>query len=360
MRRFLSFLGLALLVVAGCNEGEMFPTQAASDDLLPGKAPARGRVAVANRASGTISVIDAKTDELVGTYDLPAEMGDPQPEPMYVVHTTQMGRVFVGDRANDRVAVFDAHDFSVVGTVPAGSGIFHMWADSRGKQLWVNNDIDNTTTVIDPKTLQVITTVSTPADLVAMGGKPHDVIVGPRGEYAYVSVLGLPGANDYVVQFSTATFMEIGRAAVGKDPHLALFRQSPWLFVACQNSDVVVVLDRLTLAEQTQIAVPGAHGAGMPMNGRYFYTTNLPGGGMDGIFTIDTKDLSVVGSMVNAPYAVPHNIALTPNGRKLFVTHSGGAADKVTIYTLSGNDPTPAYAGEVTVGLNPFGLAYIR
>ena len=58
---------------------------------------------------------------------------------------------------------------------PAGRGVFHMWADYRGRQLWVNNDIDKTTTVIDPSTLEVLATVPTPADLVAMGGKPHDV-----------------------------------------------------------------------------------------------------------------------------------------------------------------------------------------
>ena len=41
------------------------------------------------------------------------------------------------------------------------------------------------------------------------------------------------------------------------------------------------------------------------------------------------------------------------------MTHSGGTADKVTFYHLVGPDPTPRYAGEVTVGLNPFGLTFV-
>jgi DNA-binding beta-propeller fold protein YncE len=314
---------------------------------------------IANRGSGSISVIDARSNEVVGTHALPASMGEPMPEPMYVVYSPAGQRVFVGDRANDRVAVFDARSFEVEGTVPAGAGVFHMWADPKGGQLWVNNDIDNTSTVIDAIRLEVIATVATPADLVMMGGKPHDVIVGPQGRFAYVTVLGLPGANDYVVQYDTATFMETARAAVGKDPHVSLNRQTPWLYVPCQNTSNVYVLDRHTLAEETTLSIPGAHGAGMALNGRFFYTANLPGGGTDALFTIDTETNTVVGMGVDSPYPVPHNIALTQSGRKLFLTHSGGTSDKVTIYSASASDPVPEYVTEVTVGLNPFGLTYV-
>ena len=320
--------------------------------------PARGKIVVANRGSGSISVIDTQSDMLVGTFDLPA--GDNSPEPMYVVDASAKNRVFVGDRANDRVVVFNAQDFSVETTVEVGAGVFHMWADSLNKQLWVNNDIDNTSSVVDPNTLQVIATVPTPADLVAEGGKPHDVILDPLGNYAYVTVIGVNGDNDYVVQYSTDTFEEVNRAAVGKDPHVSLTKHNDLLYVPCQNSDVVLVFKRDTLDPVTEIQVPGAHGAGMTRNGKVFYTTNLPGGGTDAIFAIDTSTNTVIGEAVDTPYPVPHNLALTPNGHKLYVTHSGGTADKVTIYTQSQNDPTPVFSGEVTVGLNPFGLAYIR
>jgi YVTN family beta-propeller protein len=322
-----------------------------------GHYPANGKVVVANRAEGTISIIDARTNEVVDTVALPD--GENPPEPMYVVYSAVKDRVFVGDRGNDRVVVFDARDFSVEGTVPAGAGVFHMWADARGRQLWVNNDIDNTTTVINPRTLEVITTVPTPADLVAQGGKPHDVILGPFGRLAYVTVLGLPGDHDYLVQYNTRTFEEINRAPVGKDPHLSLARQHNRLYVPSQDSNMVIVFNRFTLEEIARIDVPGAHGAGMSPNGRVFYTTNLSGGGTDGLFAIDTQANTLIGEPVDTPYPVPHNIALTRNGRKLFVTHSGATADKVTIYTVSEQNPEPVLAGEVTVGLNPFGLAFV-
>jgi DNA-binding beta-propeller fold protein YncE len=323
-----------------------------TSDVAQAAPPARGVVVVANRASGNLSVIDVVTDT-ASTVLMPA--GTNTPEPMYVVHSRTSGRVFVGDRANDRVVAFDARDWSVDGMVAAGSGVFHMWADPQDKQIWVNNDIDNTSTVFNPRTLKVLATVSMPADLVTAGGKPHDVVLDNR--HAYVSLLGAQG---WIVKFSKKTFQEVDRAMVGDDPHVSLTQTNGNLYVPAQGSNTVQVLDRRTLDVVTTLAVPGAHGAGMAGQQRRFYTTNLPGGGTDAIFTIDTKTNALVGSPVDAPFPVPHNIALTHQATKMYVTHSGGTADKVTVFDLTGKNRVPVYLGAVTVGLNPFGLAYVK
>ena len=313
-----------------------------------------GYVVVANRASGDISIIDVGTDTAI---QVPL-IGIDAPEPMYVAFSPAGGRVFVGDRANDQVVVLRNRDFSVEGTVAAGRGVFHMWASSASGQLWVNNDIDNTITVIDTITLAVVATIPLPADLVAMGGKPHDVILAPNAPFAYVTMLGFPGPNDYVIQYHTISFLELNRATVGKDPHLSLARQTPRLYVPCQNSNSVFVLARENLDELAVLVVPGAHGAGMSRNGKIFYTTNLPGAGIDGLFTIHTKSDTLVGDPADTPYPVPHNIALTPDGKKIYVTHSG-ANNVVSVYTATRQEPEPAYLTSVTVGDNPFGLAWV-
>jgi YVTN family beta-propeller protein len=341
---------LATAVVAAVALLAMVPAAASSTE--PGSSS--GQVVVADRASGTISVIDAGTDQLIDSYALPA--GVNAPEPLYVTYVKSGHRIFVGDRANNRVVVFDATDYSVVATIPAGSGVFHQWADSRHRQLWVNNDIDNTATVIDPKELTVLGTVTMPADLVAAGYKPHDVILDPKGRFAYVTLLG-GTTHDWLVQFDTETFAELNRAAVGLDPHVSLTKRNKLIYVPAQGSNVVSVLDRNSLELIDEITVPGAHGAGMSPNGKVFYTTNLPGGGTDGLFAIDTKTNAVVGS-ADTPYPVPHNLVVAKNG-KLFVTHSGATSDKVTIYNTSTTRPTPEFRSEVTVGTNPFGIAYV-
>jgi DNA-binding beta-propeller fold protein YncE len=276
---------------------------------------------------------------------------------MYVAHSKRTGHVFVGDRANSQVVAFDAADFSVAATIPAGNGVFHMWADPRIQQLWVNNDIDNTATVIDTTALTVIATVPMPPDLVADGFIPHDVILDPQGDFAYITMLGGDSPDDSLVQFSTDTFTEINRATVGKDPHVSLTNRNNQIFVPAQNSNILTILNRETLAPVAELAVPGAHGVGFSNNGKVFYTTNLTGGGTDGLFAVDTRTKNILGT-TDTPYAVPHNIALTRNGT-LYLTHSGGTSNKVTIYAVSSADPIPTLIGEITVGLNPFGLAYI-
>jgi DNA-binding beta-propeller fold protein YncE len=163
--------------------------------------------------------------------------------------------------------------------------------------------------------------------------------------------------NDYVVQYSAETFLELNRAEVGKDPHVSVTARNKLLYVPAQNSNVVTVFNSDTLTLVTELAVPGAHGAGMSPNSKVFYTTNLPGGGTDGLFAIDTQTNTVIGT-ADTPYAVPHNVAVT-NHDKLFLTHSGGTSDKVTVYAVTADAPIPVLVGEVTVGLNPFGLAYV-
>ncbi len=308
-----------------------------------------GDIVVANRASGTISVIDAGTQTLTATVAMP-DAG----EPMYVTASSSGDRVYVGDRANNRVVVFSSHDWSVIGTAAAGEGVFHMWSNDR--QLWVNNDIDNTTTVIDPVSLAVIATVAMPADLVDAGYKPHDVILDPNGRSAFVTLVGGED-HDWVIQFNTRSFAEMNRQPVGLDPHVSVTAANNLLYVPAQNGNVVHVLSRRNLRPVTDVAVPGAHGAAMAPNGSVFYTTNLPGGGVDGLYAIDTATNTVIGSADTA-YAVPHNVAVAPN-RTLYVTHSGGTSDKVTVYSVSPTHPVPTAIGEVTVGLNPFGLAYV-
>ena len=315
-----------------------------------------GKVVVADRGSGTISVISAK-DDSVTTYPMP--MGDSPPEPMYVFYAPVQQRVFVGDRANNRVVAFNAQTFEVDGIAPAGAGVFHMWGSRATGELWVNNDVDNTTSVIDVRTLETVATIPTPADLVAMGGRPHDVILDASGFFGYVTVIGVAGDNDRLLQIDARSHEIVQVIEVGDDPHVSLGTGNPYLYVPAQGSDTVQVFDRMTLDPITEIMISGAHGAAMTANGRYFYTTNLTGGGSDALWVIDTATNSVVVAGVDTNSTVPHNIAVTPNGQKIFVTHSG-MNNVVSVFETRGGSPMPILVDEVPVGSNPFGIAYVR
>jgi DNA-binding beta-propeller fold protein YncE len=315
---------------------------------------ARQDIVVTNRGSASISVINAATHG-VTHYPLPA--GNVVPEPMYATFNPALRQLHVGDRANNRVVVFDALNYSVVGSIPVGAGVFHQWAEPSRQQLWVNNDVDKSISIINTSTNSVITTISTPTDLNDLGGKPHDVILDPAGPFAYVTMITVAGQNDYVVKYSTETFLEVDRAPVGKDPHVSLTAANNLLYVPTQNANEVRVLDRSTLDFVTSIPVTNAHGAGMMPDGSRFYTTNIAGGGVNGLVTINTATNAVIDSD-STSFGTPHNIAITSDQAQLFLTHSGATSTAVSVFDLAndGSPDNPGFIDSVNVGLNPWGI----
>jgi DNA-binding beta-propeller fold protein YncE len=319
--------------------------------------PLLQQIVVANRGGGTISVLDVATNA-VATHALPA--AGLAPEPMYVVYSPTNDRVFVGDRRNNRVVAFDARTFAVLNAnIPVGNGAFHMWGDPLLNQLWVNNDIDKTISVIDMTTFATVATIPTPNDL-GPAAVPHDVILDPTAPFAYVTVLNA-AADDFVVKYSQSTFAEVDRQAVGQDPHVVLTRHNGNLYVASQNSDDLSILDRDTLSPLGSLTIDNAHGVTVTADGGLLYVTSFPGTGVNGLTVIDTLTNGILGSVTTPMLgAGPHNLALSSDNTRLYITHTGPTSTSVSVFDIAGaNRTSPVHLTDVTVGLNPFGIAAI-
>ncbi len=327
-----------------------------------------GKVLVTNRTSGTLSVIDVATDMVIETVSL-AVPGFRPPDPMYVSYVPKLNRIYVNDRTNSAITMLDANSFELLDSVPVGKGAFHMWADPNGKQLWAVNDIDKTLTVLNPKTLDILATLSIPADLAALGGKPHDIAVDNAAKAAFVTILGTSDGKGYVLRYDTKKRVVTHRVAVGGDPHVGLGWKKPVVYVACQTDSKVYVLNTKDLKPvHDPIAVPNAHGTAWTHQDKTFFTTNITGAGLDGLQAIDTKTNSVVGKTNTGEGSeetaedVPHNIIISGKDSKLYVSHSGHDEGEfsgvVTVYDI--RDPkAPKYLHTIHVGLNPFGIAYM-
>ena len=317
--------------------------------LMPaaaGAAPPSGEVVVANRGSGDISVINTASLD-VNTVALPGENA----EPMYVSHDTRHNRVLVGDRGSSNIVAFDDETYEVVGSVAVGDGIFHQWADSDREQLWVVGTTNSTVSVVDTENLSLVTTFSLPAEVIADGGVPHDVFVA--NNHAYVSVLGLSDGSGLVIQYSTKDFSETGRIDSGGDPHL--FVRGGKLYVASQEASSISRFNANTLAPLGSQTVPAAHGLYLT-NRNEVFVTNIAGGGSDALWELDGQ-LAAVTDVADTAPPVPHNLTVD-NSRQLWVTHSGGTADQVSVVQLDNSGF--GQSTTVTVGTNPFGLAFVR
>lgn len=314
-----------------------------------------GHIAVANRASGTVSIINVESNTVDSTLELP--LAEHPSEPMYIVYKNN--RLYVGDRMNNRIVVLDSYSFNVIAEIPTGKGVFHMWAASNAQLLMVNNDIDKTVTVIDTNSLEVICTFAVPADLTEQGYKPHDIFVAKNGKSAFVSLVDGTPTEDYVIRYAIRanTIFETARQLVGSDPHLFISDQQPRkLYVTSQGESSVSVFKTNKLLQIDEIPVPNAHG--VFSIGKRLYVSNISDGGTSGLYTINAKNHQVI-DVDDTPYAVPHNISVTDDRRKIYTTHSGGNQNRVSIFSTVPGKSLPELTGEVTVGLNPFGLAYI-
>jgi DNA-binding beta-propeller fold protein YncE len=234
-----------------------------------------------------------------------------------------------------------------------------MWGDPLLNQLWVNNDIDKSISVIDMTTFATVATIPTPTDL-GPNAVPHDVILDPTAPFAYVSVLN-GATDDFVVKYSQTTFTEVDRQAVGQDPHVVLTRHNNNLYVASQNSDELSVLDRGTLGPLGTLAIDNAHGVTVTADGGLLYVTTFPGTGVNGLTVIDTLTNGILGSVTTPMLgAGPHNLSLSSDNTRLYVTHTGPTSASVSVFDVAGaNRTSPVHLTDVTVGLNPFGIAAV-
>lgn len=330
-------------------DGSADPTPRQQPVVPP--SPTGSRIAVANRGSDTVTLIDVASERR-----LQIELGDGA-EPMYAQNPFFSDEIWIGDRANDRVLVYDALRLRRVAEIPVGRGLFHMWNNGALGQMWAVNDVDRTITVIGLSDKQVLATASVPDDLVA-DFQPHDITV--TADAGIVTLLGAGQSSGWLVKYSGETFAEVARLEVGPDPHLFYWGfASSKLYAATQGDGKVLELDPDTLTITDTLDIPGAHGIWADESETYLYVTDITSAdGSNSLYTIDVDSFELVpGSPVSAPLANPHNVMVSIDNRKLFITHSSSSF--TSIYDID-DDGLPGNARVVETGPVPFGIMLVR
>ena len=306
-----------------------------------------GTIVVANRGDGTITVLDASDGEAIETFELPYnEDTELQPEPVDIVAVN--GMYFVGDRANNRVLAFDGYSNELIKMIPAGAGIYEMATDARGTQLWVNNQIDNTTTIIDLNSLTPIRTIEAP---VTVGNAVvNDVVLSPSGDVGFVTYNGDGGA---IVQYNAATGAQtaINTADVGDNLRATLSFRFNCLYAPSTSSDQLHVLFTGDLFQEATFPFADPFDGVTTPNGSYGYFTSTVN---DNIRVLDIANNTLIDGAVPTPVVNPTKLAVT--GNRLFVAHTD--SDMVTIYSISPRSPVPILIDAIDVGDAPFGIAH--
>jgi len=193
---------------------------------------------------------------------------------------------------------------------------------------------DNAVAVLDTSTNRVIKTIPVPAG-------PHGMVITPDGRLVYVSS---DGASTVSVIDTTADAVTAS-IEVGKTPHgLALTPDAKTVLVAGFGTNQLSFIDVATNTVSGAVPVPSPHNIAITPDGRRAYLASQVQGSA-ALVVVDLSSRSVVGRV--ALDKVPRALNFSPDGKQLYFTEAGAADVQVL-------DPTTnAVVGHIPVGASP-------
>lgn len=117
-------------------------------------------------------------------------------------------------------------------------------------------------------------------------------------------------------------------------------------------------VDPNTLTINHELDVAGAHGIWGNEQENFLYVGDITSNGADAIYTIDIETFEIT-AVSDAVLPASHNLMVSIDNSKLFVTHSGGAGLYTSIYDLD-DEGVPHNGRFVETGATPFGIMLIR
>jgi YVTN family beta-propeller protein len=220
-------------------------------------------------------------------------------------------RVYVPNSGSNTVSIINPHTYRVVRTVHVGIEPQHVVPSWDLRTLWVNNDLGNSLTPINPRTGRFGRRVRV-AD-------PYNLYFTPNGKYAIVMASAL-------------------RRLVFRDPHTMRVRKSlkvpcsgvnhadftadgRFFLVSCEFSRELLEVDTARMRVVKVIHLRG-HMMAKPQDvklspdGRVFYVADMM---RNGVFVVDARRFRVVGFIHTGKGA--HGLYITRDSKRLLVTN---------------------------------------
>ncbi|MFJ9820589.1 hypothetical protein ACIRU3_36030 [Streptomyces sp. NPDC101151] len=183
-------------------------------------------------------------------------------------------RVYVPNTNSDTVSVIDPETYRVIETIPVGRQPQHVVPSWDLKTLWVNNDLGNSLTPIDPKTGRA----GRPVDV----HDPYNLYFTPDGKYAIVMA-----SMDRRLVFRDAHTMEVVKSVpvscYGVN-HADFSIDGRYFIVSCEFSGEVLKVDtaRMEVVAQEKLPLDGAMPQDVKISpdGKLFYIADMAANGM--------------------------------------------------------------------------------
>jgi DNA-binding beta-propeller fold protein YncE len=210
--------------------------------------------------------------------------------------------------------------------------------------LYVTTELEKAVTVIDPKTMKMIGTISTGQEQSHMLAVSHD------GKWGYTANVG-PGTVS-VLDLATGQASKHNPAAVipvaGTVQRISVSIDDRWVFTSDQTKPELVVIDAATRKVAKRIPMESyGYGTAVTPDGRWLL---VPMMAVDKIAVIDLKTMTVKTNIALAKGTHPQESLVEPDGKMAFVScdHSGQVAE---IDTASWTVTRMIDTGKVSDGL---------
>jgi YVTN family beta-propeller protein len=279
---------------------------------------AQARLYVTNQDDATVSVIDVRTRKLLETVDLRrygfgdnAKPHHVQVEPdgsAWYVTLIGAGKVLKLDRTNRLLGGADLEVPGLMSLHPSRDLMF------VGRSMSAVNPPPRMAVIrrSDMKLLDEI-------DLLFP--RPHGIAVHPQTERVYVASLGTNQLASVGVTDGDVRLMDVPGPAPGF-VQVAVSPDGRWLAITAELTDQLMIFDLSepqTPKLSRSISLPD--GPFEPMftgNGRWIFVTCLSA---NQVAVVDTRGWKVVNVLEHEALAQPHGVALSPDGRRVFVSN---------------------------------------
>src|ERR1051325_1509012 len=289
--------------------------------LNAAEARSSGLLLVANKGDRTLSIVDpvagkqiaAVPEDGVTGHEVAASAdGTRAFVPIY-------GDSGVGKAGTDGrlVRVIDLAKHEVVATVDLGKGMRPHCAVIGPKNglLYITTEVDNTITVIDPRTLKILGTIPTGQ------AESHMLAITRDGRRGYVSNVG-PGTIS-VLSLEAMKVLAIIPVSP-KAQRICLSADDRWVFTADQTKNQLAVIDTKANKVKSWIPLPGkGYGAAATPDGKSLLVC-LPGPNQLALVDLDSMKVT---RTLDVPRA-PQEVLIRPDGAAAYVScdASGQAA----------------------------------
>jgi YVTN family beta-propeller protein len=322
--------------------GLLAPLLVSSETEMP---PSRGVLLVANKGNQTLGIIDPEAGREVAevpeggiTGHEVAASPDGQTAYVPIYGNSGVGKPGTNGRT---MAVIDLASRRVVRTLDFDNPLRPHCAVFGPKNglLYITTELANSITVIDPKSLRIVSSIPTGQS------ESHMLAITQDGQRGYTANVG-PGTVSAIDLVAKKTLAIIPISP--QTQRIALSPDDRWAFTADQTAPRLAVIDTATNALKTWVSLPTvAYGTAATPDGRWLLIT-LPDANKIGVLDIETMKIArtvAVGKM-------PQEILVRPDGEVAYV--SCMAAGKIAAVNLK----TWAVDKLITAGPDADGLAW--